>query len=257
MEPLLEVSHIGKAFGGLTALEDVSFCVEPRQIKSLIGPNGAGKTTLYNIVTGFLAPSRGTVVFRKEQINGLKPHVIAEKGIARTFQNVELFGNMTVIENVMMGRHVRTRSGLLSGALALPRAKREKAAAQEKSMALLDFIDLKDRAHEDAASLPFGLQRYVEIARALATEPELLLMDEPASGLDPTESRALSRLISKIRDLGTAVLLVEHNMDVAMEISDSIVVLNYGKNIAEGTPREIQNNTDVIAAYLGGAPPRA
>jgi branched-chain amino acid transport system ATP-binding protein len=252
MRHLLEISHIGKSFGGLTALDDVSFCVEQGQIKSLIGPNGAGKTTLYNIVSGFHAPSRGQVFFREETINGLKPHLIAEKGIARTFQNVELFGNMTVIENVMMGCHVRTKAGLFSGALGLPWAKKEKEAVLNKSMALLDFIDLKDRAHEAALSLPFGLQRYLEIARALATNPRLLLLDEPASGLDLTESQALTRLIGKIRDLGTAVLLVEHNMDVAMEISDEIVVLNYGKNIAEGTPRQIQNNSEVISAYLGG-----
>lgn len=257
MEKLLELSQIGKTFGGLTALENVSFCVDQGQITALIGPNGAGKTTLYNIVTGFHIPSRGEVIFRGEKINGLKPHVITKKGIARTFQNVELFTNMTVIENVMMGYHVRTRAGLFGGALKLPRAQRERRRVAEKAMALLDFVDLKNRAYEDSGNLPFGLQRYVEIARALATEPQLLLLDEPASGLDPTESQALAQLISRIREQGTAVLLVEHNMDVAMEISDHIVVLNYGKNIAEGSPRQIQNNPEVIAAYLGGEPPHA
>jgi len=257
MEKLLELSNIGKSFGGLTALEDVSFSVAPGQITSLIGPNGAGKTTLYHIITGFHVPSRGHVLFRQEKINGLKPHVITRKGIARTFQNVELFSNMTVLENVMMGYHVRTKAGLFSGAFKLPRAQRERGTVLDKSMALLDFIDLKHRAYENSGGLPFGLQRYVEIARALATGPQLLLLDEPASGLDPTESHSLAGLISRIRDRGTAILLVEHNMDVAMEISDHIVVLNYGKNIAEGSPREIQNNADVITAYLGGTAPRA
>ncbi len=251
MSKLLEIDNIRKSFGGLTALEGVSFSVEHKQIKSLIGPNGAGKTTLYNIITGFNVPTEGTVRFCGNRIDGLKPHVIVGKGIARTFQNVELFDNMTVIENVMMGCHVRTEAGLLSGAFRLHAAQTEKRAVVEKSLELLDFVNLKERAHEDSAGLPFGLQRYLEIARAMATEPKLLLLDEPASGLDPTESQALTKLILKIRNRGIAVLLVEHNMEVAMEISDEIVVLNYGVNIAEGTPRQIQNNPEVVSAYLG------
>ena len=251
MNKILEIDNVRKSFGGLTALADVSFSVSEGQIKSLIGPNGAGKTTLYNIVTGIHRVTEGAVWFLGDRIDGLKPHVIARKGIARTFQNVELFENMSVIENVMMGCHVRTEAGLFSGAFRLPAAQIEKRAVVEKSLELLDFVNLKERAHEDSAGLPFGLQRYLEIARAMATEPKLLLLDEPASGLDTTESQALTELILKIRNRGIAVLLVEHNMEVAMEISDEIVVLNYGVNIAEGTPRQIQNNPEVVSAYLG------
>lgn len=251
MKKILEIDSVTKSFGGLMALTSVSFSVNEGQIKSLIGPNGAGKTTLYNIVTGVESPTEGTMRFFGERIDGLKPHVITEKGVARTFQNVELFENMSVIENVMLGRHARTHTGVLGGAFWLPSARSEEQAIFDRSMELLDFVRLKKRAHEDSAGLPFGLQRYLEIARALATEPKLLLLDEPASGLDSSESQSLGKLILKIRDTGITVLLVEHNMEVAMEISDEIVVLNYGMKIAEGTPRQIQDNPEVISAYLG------
>lgn len=248
---ILEIGNVTKNFGGLTALEDVSFSVREGQIKSLLGPNGAGKTTLYNIVTGIHSVTDGAVWFLGERIDGSKPHVIARKGIARTFQNVELFENMSVIENVMMGRHVRTKTGVLGGAFRVQAARQEELAILDRSMELLDFVGLKDRASEDASGLPFGLQRYLEIARALATDPKLLLLDEPASGLDPTESQSLCELISKLKERNVTVLLVEHNMEVAMEISDDIVVLNHGTKIAEGTPRQIQTNPEVISAYLG------
>lgn len=251
MNNILEIDNVRKSFGGLTALANVSFSVSEGQIKSLIGPNGAGKTTLYNIVTGIHRITEGAVWFLGDRIDSLKPHVIARKGIARTFQNVELFENMSVIENVMMGCHVRTKAGLFGGAFRLRAAREEGRAIMDQSMELLDFVSLKERAHENSSALPFGLQRYLEIARALATEPKLLLLDEPASGLDPSESQALCDLILKIRESGITVLLVEHNMEVAMEISDEIVVLNYGTNIAEGTPRQIQNNPEVVSAYLG------
>ncbi|MBE9581056.1 MAG: ABC transporter ATP-binding protein [Proteobacteria bacterium] len=251
MNKILEIDNVRKSFGGLTALANVSFSVSEGQIKSLIGPNGAGKTTLYNIVTGIHRVTEGAVWFLGDRIDGLKPHVIARKGIARTFQNVELFENMSVIENVMMGCHVRTKAGLFGGAFRLRAAREEGRAIMDQSMELLDFVSLKERAHENSSALPFGLQRYLEIARALATEPKLLLLDEPASGLDPSESQALCDLILKIRESGITVLLVEHNMEVAMEISDEIVVLKYGTNIAEGTPRQIQNNSEVVSAYLG------
>ncbi len=251
MDKILEMSSVTKSFGGLTALTNVSFSVTQGQIKSLIGPNGAGKTTLYNIVTGIESLTAGEIWFLGERIDGLKPHVITDKGIARTFQNVELFENMSVIENVMLGRHARTRAGVLGGALKLPAARREEQDILNRSMELLEFVGLKERAYEDSSGLPFGLQRYLEIARALAAEPKLLLLDEPASGLDTAEAQTLCDIMLRIRDSGITVLLVEHNMEVAMELSDEIVVLNYGMKIAEGTSREIQGNHEVIAAYLG------
>ncbi len=251
MDKMLQIDHASKSFGGLAALADVSFSVTEGQIKSLIGPNGAGKTTLYNIVTGVEPLTGGAIWFLGERIDRLKPHVITQKGIARTFQNVELFENMSVIENVMLGRHSRTRTGVLASAFRLPAARGEEQEIVNRSLELLEFVGLGQRVHEDSSGLPFGLQRYLEIARALATEPKLLLLDEPASGLDSGEAQSLCELITKIRDIGITVLLVEHNMDVAMEISDEIVVLNYGMKIAEGTPREIQDNAEVITAYLG------
>jgi branched-chain amino acid transport system ATP-binding protein len=251
MNKMLQIENVSKSFGGLTALADVSFSVTQGQIKSLIGPNGAGKTTLYNIVTGVESLTEGTIWFSGERIDGLKPHVITQKGIARTFQNVELFENMSVIENVMLGRHARTRTGVLGSALTLPVARGEEQDTVNQSVKLLEFVGLGQRVHEESSGLPFGLQRYLEIARALATEPNLLLLDEPASGLDSGEAQTLCNLILKIRDIGITVLLVEHNMEVAMEISDEIVVLNYGMKIAEGTPREVQDNAEVISAYLG------
>lgn len=251
MKKILEINDVAKSFGGLNALTRVSFSVTEGQVKALIGPNGAGKTTLYNIVTGFETITSGKVLFFGQRIDGLKPHVIAAKGIARTFQNVELFGSMSVVENVIMGCHTHTRVGVIASALRLASARRREKAVFERALELLDFVGLAQRATENSAGLPFGLQRHLEIARALATEPKLLLLDEPASGLDPTEGRALGDLIGRIRDRGITVLLVEHNMDVAMEISDEIVVLNYGTDIAQGTPRQIQNNPAVISAYLG------
>lgn len=248
---LLTLKNIGISFGGLQAVKKVSFQVFDGQIKALIGPNGAGKTTLFNLITGMLTPDRGEILFQGQVIQGLAPHQIATRGISRTFQIVQLFGHMTVLENVMVGRHVRTRAGLLAAALRLPWSRREEAVIRARSLEWLDFVGLPDRAHDLAANLPLGHQRLLEIARALATDPKLLLLDEPAAGLDITETERLKDLIYAIRAQGVSVLLVEHDMSLTMEVADEIVVLDHGDLLAEGEPRQIQRHPAVIAAYLG------
>jgi branched-chain amino acid transport system ATP-binding protein len=248
---LLEVTNLRKAFGGLMAVFDVSFGVEPGEIMAIIGPNGAGKTTIFNLLSGVLPPTGGSIRFAGRLLNDLEPHAITRLGLARTFQSVRLFGNMTALENVMVGRHVKSRYGLVSAALRLPRARGEERVIREQAMAYLSRVGLGAKAGEDAASLLFGQQRLLEIARSLATEPQLLILDEPASGLNRPEKLELDRLIRSIRDDGVTVLLVEHDMQFVMEIADRIIVLDYGRKIAEGTPAEIQANERVIAAYLG------
>ncbi|MEM7347316.1 MAG: ABC transporter ATP-binding protein, partial [Chloroflexota bacterium] len=213
--------------------------------------NGAGKTTLFNIITGIYTPTQGEILFKGESINGLKPNAVSSKGIARTFQTIRLFHGMTVLENVMLGRHRHTHSGFLSAALRLPLARREEVETREHAMAMLELVDLVEYADEEATNLPFGLQRKLEIARALATNPDLLMLDEPASGLNMTESQKLVELIQQIREQGTTIVLVEHDMDLVMGLVDEVLVLVYGTPLAEGTPQEIQNNPDVVAAYLG------
>jgi branched-chain amino acid transport system ATP-binding protein len=250
-EALLDAERLTKSFGGVRAVQQVSFSVRSGQIKGIIGPNGAGKTTLFNLITGVYRPDRGSIRFRGETCTGLTPHQVAERGIARTFQNVELFERMSVIENVMVGRHPRTRAGFISAAFRLAGARREERLIRERSLEILEFVGIGDRAEWASTALPFGLQRALEIARALATDPRLLLLDEPASGLNAMETRRLGDLLLRIRDAGITVLLVEHDMSLTMEICDEILVMDYGRPLAEGTPREIQGNPQVIAAYLG------
>ena len=248
---LLETKGLHRSFGGVHAVKDVSFAVPAGAIKAVIGPNGAGKTTLFNLIAGTLTPQRGAVVFQGKPITGRKPHAVAALGIARTFQTTKLFPHMTVLENVMVGRHTRTRSGFLAGMLNLPGTWREQRHTEQKARAILDDLGLAAHAGETACNLPFGRQRLVEFARALATEPSLLLLDEPAAGLNIYETQELSKLILKIRDTGITCLVVEHDMSLVMNISDEVVVLDQGQKIAEGPPAAIQRNAEVIRVYLG------
>ncbi len=249
---MLKIDGVWKTFGGITALMDVSFQVKKGEIKALIGPNGAGKTTLFNVISGVYKPDRGAITFEEKTISNLNPVKIAHLGISRTFQNVELFGRMTVLENVMVGRHIKSKAGFFSSGLRLPGMINEDREIRRLSEEILEYVGLKDKKDYLAGDMPIGSQRILEIARALATEPKMLLLDEPASGLNDAETRDLSLFIKKLRDeKDITVLLVEHDMGLVMDISDNIVVLNFGEKIAEGTPNEIRNNKHVIDAYLG------
>lgn len=248
---ILESLNIRKGFGGVVALDNLTFLIARNAITAIIGPNGAGKTTLLNVVSGMHAPDRGTIFLNQKTISGLKPHEITRCGLARTFQTAQIFGNMTVLENVMVGRHVRTQAGILSSALRLPRMRREEPVTCARACFYLEMVGLQDIADKPAASIPIGSQRLLEIARALATEPEILLLDEPAAGLNTQETRQLGTLIRTIQEMGITVVIVEHDMELVMDISDEIIVLNYGKRIAEGKPVEIQTNQEVIDVYLG------
>lgn len=248
---LLEVKHLHKRFGGLHAVNDVSFQVQPGQIKAVIGPNGAGKTTLFNMISGTFPATSGAVLFQGRNLQGKKPFQVASLGMSRTYQNIKMFSGMTALENVMVGRHVRSHAGFLSSMFRMPWTWKEERDIRDKSMELLALLEIEEHAHTEAASLAFGQQRAVELARALALEPSLLLLDEPAAGLNIYETAEVGRLITKIRDLGVTVLLVEHDMSLVMDISDEIVVLCFGQKIAEDMPTAIQQDPEVIKIYLG------
>jgi len=249
---VLGVEDLSISFGGLAALSGLSFEVRDREIFALIGPNGAGKSTVFNLITGLYRPSLGRITLGRDDLLALAPHQIARRGVARTFQNTEVFRRLTALDNVLIGRHIHLRMGVIRGALALPAVGREESRAREAAHALLARFGLDDVAGVEAGSLPLGAQKRLEIARALASEPRLLLLDEPAGGLNPTETRTLMGVIRGLRDeRGLTIVVVEHDMDLVMGISDRVAVLDHGRKIAEGAPREIVSDAAVVEAYLG------
>jgi branched-chain amino acid transport system ATP-binding protein len=247
----LELINLHKVFGGVVAVDNLSLAVQRGTITSIIGPNGAGKTTVFNLITGYLKPSGGVIKYNGQEVNGKRPHMVAALGIARTFQNVQIFPNMTVLENIMVGRHLRSRTGMLRSSIIPPFFRREEKKISADAEKWLSFVGMSEAAGISAGSLPLGNQRMLEAARALAMEPDLLLFDEPASGLNARETIAMGELIAKIKEMGITVVLVEHDMELVMDISDTVTVINFGKHIAQGTPAEVQVNPDVITAYLG------
>ena len=254
VDALLQTTGLRKEFGGLVAVDDVDFTVPTGSIVSLIGPNGAGKTTFFNMLTGVYKPTAGRVVFGDEDLTGKPPHAFTQRGIGRTFQNIRLFKNMTALENVLVGMHVRLKGNLIEAILRTPRVKQEEADARATARELLEFSGLRRKDEEIGRNLSYGDQRRLEVARALATQPKLLLLDEPTAGMNPQETLEFTDFVGRLRvERGLTVLLIEHDMRVVMGISDRVTVLDYGEKIAEGTPQEIQKNERVIEAYLGTA----
>lgn len=251
MSALIEVIGLDKTFGGVHAVEGLSFSVDAGQIYSVIGPNGAGKTTLFNLITGIYTPTKGEVKLNGEMVVGLEPNQLAERGMCRTFQQMQICMNMTALENVMLGRHLQLKSSFLTTMLRLPSLLKDEEDCRDHAVELMKFVGCGDYLETEASAMSYGALKRLEIARALASNPKVVLLDEPAAGLNGTETAELEALIKKVAAQGITVVLVEHDMKLVMGISDRLLVLNYGRKLAEGTPEEIRNNPDVIAAYLG------